>query len=102
MAIFCLSKSVDELKEKINNILVAYTKNNKPVYVKDLGITNAILKILHTAFFPNVVQSLEGNIALIHGGPFANIAHGCNTIIATNTALNIGDYAVTEAGFVVN
>ncbi len=99
MAIFCLSKNIDELKEKINNILVAYTKNNKPVYVKDLGITNAILKILHTAFFPNVVQSLEGNIALIHGGPFANIAHGCNTIIATNTALNIGDYAVTEAGF---
>ncbi len=99
MAIFCLSKNIDELTNKINNIVVAYTKDNKPVCVKQLGITNAILKILHTAFYPNAVQSLEGNLALIHGGPFANIAHGCNTIIATNTAMNIADYTVTEAGF---
>ncbi len=99
MAIFCLSKNLTELRNKIDNIIVAYSKKNKPVYVKDLGITNAILKILNTAFYPNAVQSLEGNLALVHGGPFANIAHGCNTIITTNTALNIGDYTVTEAGF---
>lgn len=99
MAIFCLSKNIDELKSKINNIIVAYSKKNKPIYVKDLKITNALLRILNTAFYPNVVQSLEGNLALVHGGPFANIAHGCNSIIATNTALNIGNYTVTEAGF---
>ena len=99
MSIFCLSKNIDELTNKINNIVVAYTRNGKPIYVKQLNITNAILKILYTAFHPNAVQSLEGNLALIHGGPFANIAHGCNTIVATNTALNISDYTVTEAGF---
>ncbi|MDE7434174.1 MAG: formate--tetrahydrofolate ligase [Mycoplasmoidaceae bacterium] len=99
MAIFCLAKNLDDLKERINNILVAYSKTNKPIYVKDLGIVNAILKILKYAFKPNAVQSLEGNLALIHGGPFANIAHGCNSIVATNTAMNIADYTVTEAGF---
>lgn len=99
MAIFCLAKNNDDLRNRIDNILVAYTKKDKPVYVKQLGITNAVLKILKYAFWPNAVQSLEGNLALIHGGPFANIAHGCNSIAATNTAMNIAKYTVTEAGF---
>jgi formate--tetrahydrofolate ligase len=99
MAIFCLSNNVKELENRINNIIVAYSINNKPVYVKDFNITGAILKILKNALYPNAVQSLEGNLALIHGGPFANIAHGCNSLFATKTAMNIADYTVTEAGF---
>ncbi|GHU31984.1 hypothetical protein FACS1894166_04440 [Bacilli bacterium] len=99
MAIFCLSNNVQELRERINNIIVAYSTQNKPIYVKDFNITGAILKILKNALYPNAVQSLEGNLALIHGGPFANIAHGCNSLFATKTAMNIADYTVTEAGF---
>jgi len=99
MAIFCLSNDVEEMKERISNIIVAFSKDNKPIYVKDLGIVGAIMKILKDATLPNAVQTLEGNLCLVHGGPFANIAHGCNSIIATKTALNLGDYVVTEAGF---
>jgi formate--tetrahydrofolate ligase len=99
MAIFCLANNEKELEERINKIIVAYTKNKKPIYIKDLNITKAIVKILQNALWPNAVQSLEGNLCLIHGGPFANIAHGCNSLFATKTALNIGDYAITEAGF---
>lgn len=99
MAIFCLSNTPQEMHERINNIIVAYSTSNKPIYVKDLKITNAIMKILEGAIWPNAVQSLEGNLALVHGGPFANIAHGCNSVIATKTAMNISDYTITEAGF---
>lgn len=99
MAIFCLATSIEDLKKRISNIIVAFTKEDKPVYVKDLKIVNALLKILTGAIKPNIVQTLEGNLAIVHGGPFANIAHGCNSIFATNTALNLADYVVTEAGF---
>ncbi|GHU26279.1 hypothetical protein FACS1894152_0530 [Bacilli bacterium] len=99
MAIFCLSNNVQELQERINNIIVAYSTQNQPIYVKDFNITGAIFKILKNALYPNAVQSLEGNLALIHGGPFANIAHGCNSLFATKTAMNIANYTVTEAGF---
>jgi formate--tetrahydrofolate ligase len=99
MAIFCLANNLKELKDRINKIIVAYTKSKKPIYLKDLNISGAIIKILQNALWPNVVQSLEGNMCLIHGGPFANIAHGCNSLFATKTAMNIADYVVTEAGF---
>ncbi|GMO13493.1 MAG: formate--tetrahydrofolate ligase [Mycoplasmoidaceae bacterium] len=99
MAIFCLATNELDLKNRISNIIVAYTKDEKPIYVKDLQIVGAILKILKDAIKPNLVQSLEGNLAIVHGGPFANIAHGCNSIIATKTALNLSDYVITEAGF---
>jgi formate--tetrahydrofolate ligase len=99
MAIFCLALNLKDLKNRISKIIVAYTHANKPVYVKDLKIVGAVMKILENAINPNVVQSLEGNLALVHGGPFANIAHGCNSILATKTAMNIADYTVTEAGF---
>jgi formate--tetrahydrofolate ligase len=99
MAIFCLATSEADLKARISNIIVAFSKTEKPIYVKDLGIVNALLKILKDAIKPNVVQTLEGNLAIVHGGPFANIAHGCNSIFATKTALNLADYVVTEAGF---
>ena len=99
MAIFCLSNTINEMHERINKIIVAYSTSNKPIYVKDLKISNAIMKILADAIWPNVVQSLEGNLAIVHGGPFANIAHGCNSVIATKTAMNISDYTITEAGF---
>jgi formate--tetrahydrofolate ligase len=99
MAIFCLVQTKDELKEKIDNIIVAYNTSNKPIYVKDLGITNAIVKILDLALKPNIVQTLESNMCVVHGGPFANIAHGCNSVIATLTAMNLAEYTITEAGF---
>jgi formate--tetrahydrofolate ligase len=99
MAIFCLSNSIDEMKERINNIIVAFNNNGKPIYVRDFNIINAIMKILQMAIYPNCVQSLEGNLALVHGGPFANIAHGCNSVFATKTAMNLAEYTVTEAGF---
>lgn len=99
MAIFCLSNTSQEMKERIDNIIIGYSTNNKPIYVKDFKITNAIMKILEDAIWPNVVQSLEGNLVLVHGGPFANIAHGCNSVIATKTAMNLSDYTITEAGF---
>ena len=99
MAILCLSKDEADFRRRVNNIIVAYTFDEKPVYLKDLKISNAILKLMREALKPNLVQTAENNPALIHGGPFANIAHGCNSIIALNLALKLGDIVVTEAGF---
>ena len=99
MAIFCLSNNLKDLENKIGNITIAYTKDKKPIYAKDLSARGPMTVLLKEAIRPNVVQTLENNLALIHGGPFANIAHGCNSIIATKTALKISDYVVTEAGF---
>lgn len=99
MAILCLSESLGDLKEKLKNILVAYNKKGEPVYVKDLKIEGVITSLLKDAIKPNFVQTLENNPAIIHGGPFANIAHGCNSILATKTALKYADYVITEAGF---
>ncbi len=99
MAIFCLSNSIQELEEKIGNITVAYSKDKKPIYAKDLKAQGPMTVLLKEAVRPNVVQTLENNLAIIHGGPFANIAHGCNSILATKTALKLSDYVVTEAGF---
>ena len=99
MAIFCLSNNLKDLEEKIGNITVAYTKEKKPIYAKDLNAHGPITVMLKEAIRPNVTQTLENNPAIIHGGPFANIAHGCNSIIATKMALKLSDYIVTEAGF---
>ncbi|MBQ7554989.1 formate--tetrahydrofolate ligase, partial [bacterium] len=99
MAIFCLAKDLDDLKERLNNIIVAYTYSGQPVDVRELGCGGALTAMLKDAINPNMVQTLEGTPALIHGGPFANIAHGCNSVRATRLALKLGDYCVTEAGF---
>ena len=99
MAIFCLSNNLKELEEKIGNITIAYTKDKKPIYAKDLNAQGSMTVLLKDAIRPNITQTLENNPAIIHGGPFANIAHGCNSIIATKTALKLSDYVVTEAGF---
>ena len=99
MAILCLSEGISDLKEKLSNILVAYNKKGEPVYLKDLKIEGVITSLLKDAIKPNIVQTLENNPAIIHGGPFANIAHGCNSILATKTALKFADYVITEAGF---
>ena len=99
MAILCLSKGLEDLKLRIGNILVGFNTNNKPVFVKDLGIVGAIASLFKESIKPNLVQSLENNPVIIHGGPFANISHGCNSIIATNMALSLSDVVVTEAGF---
>ena len=99
MAVLCLSTSLEDFKERIGRIVVAYTYNKKPVTVDDLKATGAIAVIMKDALMPNLVQTLEHTPALIHGGPFANIAHGCNSVIATKTALKMADYVVTEAGF---
>lgn len=99
MAVLCLSEDIHDLKEKISNIIVGYNKNNEPIKVKDLNAQGALAVLLKDAIKPNLVQTLENNPCLIHGGPFANIAHGCNSIIATKMALKLGDYVVTEAGF---
>ena len=99
MAIFCLSSNLKDLEEKIGNITVAYTKSDKPIYAKDLNAHGAMTVLLKEAIRPNLVQTLENNLAIIHGGPFANIAHGCNSILATKTALKLSEYVVTEAGF---
>ena len=99
MAILCLSEGIADLKEKLSNILVAYNKKGEPVYLKDLKIEGVITSLLKDAIKPNIVQTLENNPAIIHGGPFANIAHGCNSILATKTALKYADYVITEAGF---
>jgi len=99
MAIFCLSNSIKDLEEKIGNITVAYTKDKKPIYAKDLKANGPMTVLLKEAIRPNAVQTLENNLAIIHGGPFANIAHGCNSIIATKTALKLSEYVITEAGF---
>jgi formate--tetrahydrofolate ligase len=99
MAIFCLASDLEDLKNRLGKIVVGYTAAMKPVLASDLNAHGAMAALLKEAFAPNVVQTLEGNIALIHGGPFANIAHGCNSLIATRTALKLADYVVTEAGF---
>ena len=99
MAILCLSEGIADLKEKLSNILVAYNKKGESVYLKDLKIEGVITSLLKDAIKPNIVQTLENNPAIIHGGPFANIAHGCNSILATKTALKFADYVITEAGF---
>lgn len=99
MAIFCLANSLDDLRLRIDNILLGYTFEDKAFFVKDLGVGGALVALLKDAFKPNLVQSIEGNAAFIHGGPFANIAHGCNSVMATKAAMMYGDYAITEAGF---
>jgi formate--tetrahydrofolate ligase len=99
MAIFCLATSLKDLKKRLGNIVVGYTREQKPVLAKDLKVHGAMTVLLKDALKPNLVQTLENNPAFIHGGPFANIAHGCNSVIATKTALKLADYVVTEAGF---
>ncbi len=99
MAIFCLSNSLEDLKNRLGNIVVAYTRDQKPIYARDLNAHGAMTVLLRDALAPNLVQTLENSPAFIHGGPFANIAHGCNSVIATKTALKLADYVVTEAGF---
>ncbi len=99
MAILCLAKDEDDLRLRIENILLGVTLDNKPFKVRDLGVGGAITVLLRDALSPNFVQTIEGTAAFIHGGPFANIAHGCNSILATKMAMTFGDYVVTEAGF---
>src|SRR6478672_10622362 len=99
MAIFCLAKDLEDLKERLGNIIVAYTRDRKPIRARDLKAHGAMAALLKEAIAPNLVQTLEGTPAFIHGGPFANIAHGCNSVVATTTALKLADYVVTEAGF---
>ncbi|KLN58976.1 formate--tetrahydrofolate ligase [Kiloniella spongiae] len=99
MAIFCLSKDLNDLSNRLGDIIVAYTREKKPIYARDLKGPGAMAVLLKDAISPNLVQTLENNAAFIHGGPFANIAHGCNSVIATKTALKLADYVVTEAGF---
>ncbi|MDC3004970.1 formate--tetrahydrofolate ligase [Candidatus Pelagibacter sp.] len=99
MAIFCLANDLKDLEERIGNITIAYSKDNKPIFAKDLNAQGPMTVLLKEALRPNVTQTLEHNPAIIHGGPFANIAHGCNSVIATKTALKLSDYVVTEAGF---
>ncbi len=99
MAVFCLATSVSDLKARLSRIVVAYTYDEKPVTAGDLHAVGAMTALLKDALKPNLVQTLEGTPALVHGGPFANIAHGCNSVLATKTALRLGDYAITEAGF---
>ena len=99
MAIFCLSNSMEDLRARIENILLGYRYDNTPFYVRDLGVAGAIVALLKDAFQPNLVQTIEGGAAFIHGGPFANIAHGCNSIMATKAALQHSEYTVTESGF---
>lgn len=99
MAILCLATDLKDLKERLANIVIAYTYDRKPVYVRDLKVEGALTLILKDAIKPNLVQTIYGTPALVHGGPFANIAHGCNSVLATSTALRLADYTVTEAGF---
>src|ERR1700681_282696 len=99
MAIFCLARDLDDLKKRLANIVVGYTRDRKPIRAADLKAHGAMTVLLKEALAPNLVQTLEGTPAFIHGGPFANIAHGCNSVLATTTALKLADYVVTEAGF---
>jgi len=99
MAIFCLARSVEDLKQRLGNIVVGYTRDRKPVRAAELKARGAMTVLLKEALAPNLVQTMEGTPAFIHGGPFANIAHGCNSVLATTTALKLADYVVTEAGF---
>ena len=99
MAVFCLASDIEDLQKRIGNIVIGYTKSNEPVRAEQLNAEGAITALLKDAFQPNLVQTLENNPAFMHGGPFANIAHGCNSVISTKTALKLADYVVTEAGF---
>src|SRR5258708_34431943 len=99
MAIFCLAGDLDALKKRLANIIVGYTRERKPVRAGDLKAHGAMTALLKEALAPNLVQTLEGTPAFVHGGPFANIAHGCNSVLATSTALKLCDYVLTEAGF---
>ncbi|WP_240008595.1 formate--tetrahydrofolate ligase [Pseudaquidulcibacter saccharophilus] len=99
MAIFCLAKDIEDLTERIGNIIIGYRRDKTPVYARDLNAQGAMAVLLRNALSPNLVQTLEGTPALVHGGPFANIAHGCNSVIATRSAMKLADYVVTEAGF---
>lgn len=99
MAILCLATDITNLKERLGRIVIGYSYTKEPIYVKDLGVQGALALLLKDAIKPNLVQTIEGTMAIVHGGPFANIAHGCNSILATKTALGISDYTVTEAGF---
>ena len=99
MAVFCLSNSISDLKERLSKIIVGYTYDDKPVTAGDLKAAGAMTALLRDSLSPNLVQTLEGTPAIVHGGPFANIAHGCNSILATRMAMKLGDYAITEAGF---
>src|ERR1700735_1691609 len=99
MAVFCLATDLDDLKTRLGNIIVGYTRERKPVRAKELNAQGAMAALLKDAIAPNLVQTLEGTPAFIHGGPFANIAHGCNSVSATSAALKVADYVVTEAGF---
>ena len=99
MAVFCLANSISDLKERLSRIVVAYTYDEKPITAGDLGAVGAMTALLKDALKPNLVQTLEGTPAFVHGGPFANIAHGCNSVIATKMAMRLGDYTITEAGF---
>ena len=99
MAIFCLAEDLDDLKRRLGNIIIGYTRDRTPVLARDVHAPGPMTALLKDAFMPNLVQTLENNPALVHGGPFANIAHGCNSVVATKTALKLADYVVTEAGF---
>ncbi len=99
MAVFCLASNIDDLQKRIGNIVIGYSKDNEPIRAKQLKADGAITALLKDAFKPNLVQTLENNPAFMHGGPFANIAHGCNSVVSTKTALKLADYVVTEAGF---
>ena len=99
MAIFCLAKDIEDLERRLGNIIVGYNEDDKPIFAKDLNAQGALTVLLKDAFNPNIVQTLAHNLAVIHGGPFANIAHGCNSVRATKLALKLGDIVVTEAGF---
>ena len=99
MAIFCLATSLEDMRRRLGNIIVGYTRAKKPVYARELEADGAMTVLLKDALAPNLVQTLENNPAFIHGGPFANIAHGCNSVMATQIGLKLADYVVTEAGF---
>ena len=99
MAIFCLAKDLDDLRNRLSKIIVGYNIDDDPIYIKDLNIVGSLLVLLKDAINPNLVQTLENNPCIVHGGPFANIAHGCNSVIATKMALKMGNYVITEAGF---
>ena len=99
MAILCLSENLSDLEKRLGNIIIGYRKDKTPIYCRDINADGAMTVLLKEALLPNLVQTLENNPAFIHGGPFANIAHGCNSVVATRAGLNLGDYVVTEAGF---
>lgn len=99
MACLCLATSYKDMEDRINRIVIGFTTDDKPVFARELGITGSVMALLKDALMPNLVQTVEGVPCFLHGGPFANIAHGCNSVLATKMALHFGDYAVTEAGF---